>query len=145
MSTYVSREDVRRYVAESLADSTMSTTLTQSLEAWPDLTGYHDLSGADGPDRVGAWIERHIERADSALERYRCIRGTDVYWGIVVEHQVSAFHGGTPEVGPMRVEHPVEDIALPNGFVLSALIRRSASALISANHSAVSAILSASS
>jgi hypothetical protein len=93
MSTYVSREDVRRYVAESLADSAdqhdVDAIVTDVLEAWPDLTGYHDLSGADGPDRVGAWIERHIERADSALERYRCIRGTDVYRGIVVEHQVT--------------------------------------------------------
>jgi hypothetical protein len=67
MDVYVSEDDVRRYVAETLrrdkrSDWDIDAITRDVIAEWPDLVGAHpDLVDMPGPDYVAGWLERAIQ------------------------------------------------------------------------------------
>ena len=81
MDVYVSEDDVRRYVAETLprdkrSDWDIDAISRDVVAEWPDLVGRHpDLADMPGPDYAADWLDRVIQPENR-------------YWGIVARHQV---------------------------------------------------------
>ncbi len=84
MDVYVSDDDVRRYVAETLPRHQRSQWDIEAIgrdvvAEWPDLVGGHpDLVDMPGPDYAADWLDRAI-RPES---RYR---------DIIARHQARRF------------------------------------------------------
>ena len=81
MDVYVSEDDVRRYVAETLrrdkrSDWDIDAITRDVIAEWPDLVGAHpDLVDMPGPDYVAGWLDRAIQPESR-------------YWDIFARHRV---------------------------------------------------------